>query len=173
MGLWRIVERHDTLWQTLSGSPLVFSQKRKLELTLGRDLWQCKALCLGREEISGAQRVSAQSHSYARVACFWMAKPDLQLLLCCSDTKLCLTFCHPMDCSTPGSSDLHYLLEFAQTHVSDAIQTSHPLLPSSPLVFNLCQHQGLFQCVGSSHQVTKVLELQHQSFQWIFRVDFL
>ena len=39
--------------------------------------------------------------------------------------------------------------------------------------FSLSQHQGLFQWVGSSHQVAKVLELQHQSFQWIFRVDFL
>ena len=37
-----------------------------------------------------------------------------------------------MDCSTPGFSVLHYLLEFAQTHVhgvGDAIQPSHPLLP--------------------------------------------
>ena len=35
--------------------------------------------------------------------------------------------------------------------------------------------KSLFQRVGSSHQVAKVLELQlqHQSFQWIFRVDFL
>ena len=41
--------------------------------------------------------------------------------------------------------------------------------------FNLSQHQGLFQWVGSAYQVAKVLELQfqHQSFQWIFRVDFL
>ena len=47
------------------------------------------------------------------------------------------------------------------------------LLP--PPVFNLYQHQGLFQWVSSSHQVTKVLEfqLQHQPFQWIFRTDFL
>ena len=30
---------------------------------------------------------------------------------------------------------------------------------------NCPQHQGLFQRVGSSHQVVKVLELQHQSFQ--------
>ena len=46
--------------------------------------------------------------------------------------------------------------------------------PFSP-VFNLGQHQGLFQWVSSSHQVTKVLEfqLQHPSFQWIFRTDFL
>ena len=44
------------------------------------------------------------------------------------------------------------------------------LLPS---VFS--QHQGLFQWVGSSPQVAKLLELQfqHQSFQWIFRTDFL
>jgi len=33
---------------------------------------------------------------------------------------------------------------------------------------------GFFQWVGSFHQVAKVLEfqLQHQSFQWIFRFDF-
>ena len=44
-------------------------------------------------------------------------------------------------------------------------------------LFSFClqsfQHQGLFQWVGSSHQVAKILELQHQSFLWIFRVDFL
>ena len=44
-----------------------------------------------------------------------------------------------------------------------------------PFAFNLSQHQGLFQWIGSSHQLAKVLELQlqHQSFQWVFRVDFL
>ena len=47
------------------------------------------------------------------------------------------------------------------------------LLSPSPFALILSQHQGLFQGVGSSHQVAKVLELQHQSFQWIFRVDFL
>ena len=39
-----------------------------------------------------------------------------------------------MDCSTPGSSVLHYLSEFAQNHVhgiSDTIQPLHPLLPLS------------------------------------------
>ena len=46
---------------------------------------------------------------------------------------------------------------------------------TSPFVISLSQHQGLFQRVSSSHEVTKVLELQlqHQSFQWIFRVNFL
>ena len=45
----------------------------------------------------------------------------------------------------------------------------------SPPTCNLSQHQGLFQGVGSSHQVAKVVEfqLQHQSSQQVFRTDFL
>ena len=83
-----------------------------------------------------------------------------------------------MDCSMPGFPVLHHLLELVQTHVhwvGDAIQPSHLLPPLSPFSFNLPQHQGLFQWVGSLHQVPKVLEfqLQHQSCQWIFRVDSL
>ena len=93
-----------------------------------------------------------------------------------SVTQSCPTLWDPMDCSTPGLPDHHQLLELAQTHVhqvSDAIQPSHPLLSPSPPPFNLSQHQGLVQWVSSLHQVAKVLELQHQSFQWIFRTDFL
>ena len=78
----------------------------------------------------------------------------------CSVAKSYPALCDPMDCSMPGFPVLHHLLEFAQTHihwVDDAIQPSHPLLPSSP-AHNLCQHQGLFQWIGSSHQVAKVLE---------------
>ena len=83
-----------------------------------------------------------------------------------------------MDCSTPDFPVLHYLLDFAQTHVhgvGDAVQPPHPPLSPFPPTFYLSQHQGLFQRVGSSHQVAKVLELQlqPQSFQRIFRVDFL
>ena len=90
--------------------------------------------------------------------------------------QLCLTFCDPMDCIMLGFPVLHCLLEFAQTHVhwiGDAIQPSHPLSPPSPPAIYLSQHQDLFQWVGSSHQVARVLEfqLQHQSFQWIFRID--
>ena len=48
--------------------------------------------------------------------------------------------------------------------VSDAIQPSHFLSPPS-FALNLSQHLGLFQWVGSPHQVVTVLELQlqHQS----------
>ena len=94
-----------------------------------------------------------------------------------SAAQLCPTLCDPMDCSRPGLPVHHQLLEFTQTHVHwvcDAIQPSYPLSSPSPPAFNLSQHQGLFKWVSSSHQVAKVLEfqLQHQSFQGTFRIDF-
>ena len=82
-----------------------------------------------------------------------------------------------MSCSMPGFPVLHHLLEFAQVHVhciSDAIQTSQPLTPSSPSALSLSQHQGLCQWIICSHPMTKIpeLQLQHQSFEWVFSVDF-
>ena len=70
-----------------------------------------------------------------------------------------------MDCSTAGSTILHYLPEFVQTHVcwvGDAIWPSHPLSSPSPFAFNLSQHQGLIPWVSSLYQVAKVLGLQLQ-----------
>ena len=69
----------------------------------------------------------------------------------------------PMACSMPGLPVPHHLLKFSQVHVhriGDAVQPSHPLTPTSPAL-NLSQHQGLFQWVIYSHQMTKILELQH------------
>ena len=96
---------------------------------------------------------------------------------CCSVAQLCLTLCNPMDCSTPSLPVPYHLLKFTQVHVhciNDAIQPSHPLTPSSSSALNLSQHQVHFQSVSCSYQVTKILELQlqHQSFQRVFRVDF-
>ena len=93
-----------------------------------------------------------------------------------SVAQLCLTLCDPMNCSTPDLPVHHQLLEFTQTHVhwvSDAIQPSHPLSSPSPPALNPSQDQGLFQWVSSSHQVAKVFQLQHQSFQRTPRTDLL
>ena len=89
----------------------------------------------------------------------------------------CLMLCNPMDCSTPGLPVPHHFLEFAQVHlhcIGDAIQLAHPRMPSSHSTLNLSQHQGLFHWVNCLYQMTKILEFQfqHQSFQWVFRVDF-
>ena len=58
-----------------------------------------------------------------------------------SVTQSCSTHCDPMDCSTPGFPVHHQLLGLTQTHVSDAIQPSHPLSSPSPPTFNLSQYQ--------------------------------
>ena len=81
-----------------------------------------------------------------------------------------------MDCNTSGFPVPHHLLEFAKVHVhcvGDAIQSSHALTFSSPSALDLSQHQGLFQWVICLHQMANILELQlqPQSFQWIFSVD--
>ena len=114
--------------------------------------WTCVS-CIGRQVLH--HKTTSKAHLYE----------------CCSVAQSCLALWDPMDCSTVPV--LHYLPEFAQTHVywvDDAIQPPHSLLPPSP-IFCLSQHQDLFQWVGSSHPVDKVLELQHQSFQWIFRMN--
>ena len=54
----------------------------------------------------------------------------------------------------------------------------HPAISSSVALFFCLQSSpasGSFRWVSCSHQVTKVLELQlqHQSFQWVLRFDFL
>ena len=72
-----------------------------------------------------------------------------------SVTQSCPTLCNPMDCSMTGFLVFHQLLEVAQTHVhhvSDAIQSFHPLSSLSPTALNLSQHQGLFQWVASGGQ---------------------
>ena len=89
----------------------------------------------------------------------------------------CPTLCIPMDCSMPG---------FPASPTPRACSNScplswwcHPTISSSVVPFssclNLSQDRGLFQWVSSLHQIAKVLEyqLQHQSFQWISRTDFL
>ena len=65
-----------------------------------------------------------------------MAIPTSMRLYCCSVAQSCLTLCDPSGCSMPGLPVPHHLLKFAQVHVhciDDAIQTFHPLMPSSPL----------------------------------------
>ena len=80
--------------------------------------------------------------------------------------------CNPMNRSTPGLPVHRQLPESTQTHVhwvGDDIQPSHPLLSPCPPALSLSQHQSLFKWVSSSHQVAKVLELQHQSSKLAIR----
>ena len=117
------------------------------------------------------------------VFCCWHKKRTGLAAQFSSVAQSCPTLCDPRDCSMPGFPVHHQLPEptmsiLCQTHVSrvgDVFQLSHPLSSPSPPAFKLSQRKGLFKWVSSSHQVAKVLkfQLQHQSFQWIFRTDFL
>ena len=103
-----------------------------------------------------------RKHSHISSPCHMPKVERWNVVYCCSVVNLCLTPCDPMDCSMPGSSFFHCLLEFAQIHVywvSDAIQPSHSLSPPFPAL-SLSQHQGLFHWIDSSYQVGKVLEFQ-------------
>ena len=128
----------------------------------------------------GMDRVNKQNgillrhyNEWNNAICSHMDEPQFS-----SVTQSCPTLCDPMNCSTPGLPVHHQLQETTKTHVhwvGDDIQPSHPLSSPSPPAFILFQHQGLFQWVSSSHQGAKVLEFQllHQSFQRIFKTDFL
>ena len=77
-----------------------------------------------------------------------MAQGAISSVQFSSVAQSCPTLCDPMNCSTPGLPVHHQLPEFTQIHipgVSDAIQSSHPLLSPSPPAPNPFQHQSLFQ----------------------------
>ena len=82
-----------------------------------------------------------------------------------------------MGCSMPDFPVLHHLLELAHTHlhwVSDVFLPSGPLSSPSPPAFNLSQHQSfLMSRLFTSGGPSMEFQLQHQSFQWIIRTDFL
>ena len=92
-------------------------------------------------------------------------------------TQWCPALCNPIGCSMPGFPVHHQLPELAQTHfhcIGDAIQPSHPLSsPSSPA--SILSSIRVFSIESALHWYDgRVLELQlqPQSFQWIFRTDF-
>ena len=75
-----------------------------------------------------------------------------------------------MNYSAPAFPVLFYLLEFAQTHVCKSVVPSNHLILCCPLLLLssiFLKHQGLFQWVGSSHQVATALICLF----WIFYIS--
>ena len=109
---------------------------------------------------------------------FWSKSPTpgLSSLNSVHSLSCVRLFANPWPAVCQASLSITNSLSFLKLILS---RWCHPTISSSIVpfssAFNLSQHQGLFQWVSSSHQVAKILELQlqHQSFQWIFRTDFL
>ena len=96
---------------------------------------------------------------------------------CCSVSQSCPTLCSPMTAarqaclSITNSQSLLKLTSIESVMPSNQLVLHHPLL-LPPSIFASFR---VFSNESALHQVAKVLELQlqHQSFQRIFRVDFL
>ena len=114
----------------------------------------------------------SESHHFAVAKHCHLALP--QYFCCCSITRSYPTLCDLMNYSTAGFPVLHYLPDFAQTHVhwvGDAIQPSHPLqspFSPSPQSFPALGSFPLSQLFTTGG---KVLELQHQSMISLFSLQ--
>ena len=101
--------------------------------------WCCSNTSMFLLQISLCRRTKSKQAELGKKK--WEHGHFVTLKNCCySVTKSCPTLCDSMDYNVPGFPVLHYLLKFAQIHVhwvGEAIQLSHPLLPSSPFAFNL------------------------------------
>ena len=122
-----------------------------------------------RERQTTIYHISPESNFPQTQAHLWLS--------CCPVTQSCLTLWDPMNCSTPGFAILHYLPEFAQTPVhwvSNAIPPSLLLSPPfpQPSIFpsiRVFSNESTFRIRWPKYWSL----IQHQSFQWMFRIDFL
>ena len=84
-------------------------------------------------------------------------------------------FCNPMDCSMPGFP-VHDLPR-ARSNSSPLSQWCHPNISFSVVPFSSCLQffpaSGSFPVSQFFPSGGQRLELQYQSFQWIFRTDFI
>ena len=94
---------------------------------------------------------------------------------CCSVAQSCPTLCNLIDYRTAGLPVPHHLLKSAQVDaycISDGIHPFYPLMTFFFLLLTIFPSIRTFPVISCLHQRTKILEFQHQSFQWVFRVDF-
>ena len=117
-------------------------------------------LCLENPRDRGAWWAAIHGVTQSRTQLKWLSssssKPNKSVKFYLWFSCSVMSDCSRMHCSKPGFPVLCQLPELVQTQVhwvGDAIQPSHPL--SSPSVFSLSQHQGLFkwlsgQSIGAS-----------------------
>ena len=103
---------------------------------------------------------------------------DIREFCCSVAAQSCLILCDPMNCSTPGFPAFIISQSLLKLMSTELVMPSNHLILCRPLLLLPSIFPSIrvfFKWVSSLQQVVKVLELQlqHQSFQWTFRVDFL
>ena len=92
-----------------------------------------------------------------------------------SDAQSCPALCNPSDCSTQASLSITNSRSLLKLTSTESVMPSNHLILCCPLLLQplIFPNSRVFPNVSSSHQVAKVLklQLQHQSFQWMFRTD--
>ena len=108
---------------------------------------------------------------------FWWAGPcsvQFSSVQSLSHVRLFVTPCTTVPQASLSITNSRSLLKLMST---ESVMPSNHLILCCPLLFlpSIFPSIRVFSNVSPSHQVAKVLELQlqHQSFQWIFRTDFL
>ena len=92
--------------------------------------------------------------------CLMAICPSLSpLYSCCSVTKPCFTLCDPMDCSTPGFSVLHTLLELAQIHVHWV--WCYLTISSPATLFSFCLQSFLEEGMANHSSILASLPTSH------------
>ena len=99
----------------------------------------------------------------------------LSFFCCCSVTNSCPTFCDPMACSMPGFLPFTISPSLPILMFSESVMPSNHLIHCHPLSVlpSIFPSIRVFSNELAFHISCKVFKLQHQSFQWMFRVDFL
>ena len=114
-----------------------------------------------------------------RMALRWrVTYPRLSLLQFSSVAQSCLTLCNPWTAALQASLSITNFQSSPKPMSIESVMPSNHLILCHPLLLPPSIFPSIsffFKWVSSSHQVAKVLDLQlqHQSFQWTFRIDFL
>ena len=150
-----------------NGNPLQYSC---LENSMDRGAWRANSPWGCKESDTTEQLTSSLSFIWVHLKFTYYCKSTIVVQL-----LGCVQLCNSMDFSTLGFPVLHCLPEFAQIH-DQLSQWWYLIIFSSAALFFCPQSFPASESFPMSwlfDQVAKVLELQCQSFQWLFRVDFL
>ena len=170
-GMFSIRHAHLSLWQKWPRSHFFSSVERSLLLSVISGVFYLGGICFMTHVYSSVRRFSW----WVDLLIWYMMNENHYFIYMIQFSRSVISYSlQPHGLQHARLISSRSLLKLMPI---EAVMASNRLILCNPflLPLSISQHQGLFRWVSSSHQVAEVLEfqLQHQSFQWIFRTDFL